>query len=87
VGRIKGAKPPQRMHAAGFRKASDPGKRSPSSLSPLPPQWVYDGQHWCGRVEVTDNLFVAIDVDEKVIGRFETLRQATRALPTPGGAP
>jgi hypothetical protein len=86
VGRIKGAKPPQRRHAAGFRKASDPGKRSPSSLSPLPPQWVYDGQHWCGRVEVINGAFVAVDINDIVVGKFETLLQATRALPA-GGAP
>jgi hypothetical protein len=86
VGRIKGAGPPQRVYAAGSQKDSDSGKRSPSSLTPLPTQWVYDGRDLCGRVEVTDNLFIAIDVDEKVIGRFKTLRQTTRALPA-GGAP
>jgi hypothetical protein len=75
------------MHAAGFQKASiDSGKRPPSSLPPLPVQWVYDGQHWCGRVEVIDNVFVAIDADDTVIGKFGTLRQATRALPAAGGA-
>jgi hypothetical protein len=85
VGGVKGAEPPQRADAAGPQKKSDFGKRSPSSLPPLPTQWVYDGQHFCGRVEVIDGTFVAVDVDEKIIGRFKTLRQATRALPA-GGA-
>jgi hypothetical protein len=86
VGRIKGAGPPQRVDAAGPQKKSDFGKRLPSSLPPLSTQWVYDGRDLCGRVEVTDSLFVAIDVDDRLIGRFKTLRQATRALPA-GGAP
>jgi hypothetical protein len=81
----KGVERPQRSDTAGSRKDSDSGKRSPSSLTPLPTQWVYDGQHFCGRVEVIDGTFVAVDVDEKIIGRFKTLRQATRALPA-GGA-
>jgi hypothetical protein len=49
-------------------------------------QWVYDGRDLCGRVEVIDNVFVAIDADDTVIGKFGTLRQATRALPAAGGA-
>jgi hypothetical protein len=77
---------PQRACAAGPEKVGDSGSSPSIASPPLPTQWVYDGQYWCGRVEVTGDLFVAIDVDDRVIGRFKTLRQATRALPA-GGAP
>jgi hypothetical protein len=83
VNPAKGAKPPQRADAAAFQRARDPGT-SPFSLPPLPTQWIYDGQHFCGRVELTDDLFVAFDADERVIGKFKMLRQATRALPARG---
>jgi hypothetical protein len=68
------------------QKQSDTG-RSPSSPPPLPTQWVYDGRDLCGRVEFINNIFVAIDVDDIVVGRFKMLRQATRALPTAGSSP
>jgi hypothetical protein len=90
VGHVKGAKPPQRADAAGFQKKTsiDSGKRSAFSPQSLPRQvlWTYDGCDLCGRVEVINGVFVAIDIDETIIGRFETLLQATRALPA-GAAP
>jgi hypothetical protein len=83
---VEGKEHPPRGDAAGFQKQGSLGKCPPLSLSHPSTQWVYDGRDLCGRVEVTDSLFIAIDVDERVIGRFNTLRQATRALPA-GGVP
>jgi hypothetical protein len=86
VGTVKGAEPPQRADAAGLQKKGDAGKRSPSSLSHPPTQWVYDGRDLCGRVEVIEGTFVAVDHGDAIIGKFRTLREATRSFPA-GGAP
>jgi hypothetical protein len=80
------AKPATAATVNGLQRASDPGDRRPSSHASIPTQvlWTYDGCDLCGRVEVINNIFIAIDADEKIVGRFKTLRQATRALPARG---
>jgi hypothetical protein len=83
---VEGKERPPRGDAAGFQKQGSLGKCPPLSLSYPPTQWIYEGRDLCGCVEVTDSLFIAIDVDERVIGRFKALRQATRALPAAGDA-
>jgi hypothetical protein len=80
------AKPATAATVSGLQRARDLGKRQPSSHASIPTQvlWTYDGCDLCGRVEVINNIFIAIDADEKIVGRFKTLRQATRALPARG---
>jgi hypothetical protein len=41
---------------------------------------VYDGQVWCGCIAETSG-FVAYDADGVMIGKFQTLREASRAIP------
>jgi hypothetical protein len=42
---------------------------------------VYDGQTRVGAIRRRDGRFIAIDVRNRELGRFETLRGATRAIP------
>jgi hypothetical protein len=42
---------------------------------------VYDGQTRVGEIRRRDGRFIAIDVQNRELGRFETLRNAMRALP------
>jgi hypothetical protein len=47
---------------------------------------VTDGRNAVGIVEMIDGRYVAFDRDGTLIGRFQTLQHAVRALPY-GGAP
>ncbi len=64
------------------------GTSTPDSRSHINPQTFYvtDGRIPIGTVEVIGGSYVAVNADGQVIGRFGTLRLATRALPA-GRAP
>jgi hypothetical protein len=83
----KGASLLQRGYAAGTRKASAFGKRTPSSRPPSSNQYaVSDGRFAVGVVTVSARGFTAITTGGVVIGEFATLREAARVLPNGGGA-
>ena len=86
---INGAGPSHRARHGGRAKTKDAfGKRSPSSRSQVFPQSQYaitDGRTAVGTVEIIDGYYVAFDCHGSIIGRFQTLRHAVRALPY-GGA-
>jgi hypothetical protein len=42
---------------------------------------VYDRRTYLGAIRRRDSRFIAIDARNRVIGRFETLRNAIRAIP------
>jgi hypothetical protein len=42
---------------------------------------VYDGQTYIGAIRRRDGRFIAIDARNRELGRFETLRNAMRAIP------
>jgi hypothetical protein len=42
---------------------------------------VYDGQTRVGAIRRRDGRFVALDAQNRELGRFETLRGAMRAVP------
>jgi hypothetical protein len=55
---------------------------------------VYDGQTRVGEIRRRNGRFIAIDAQNRELGRFETLRNAMRAIPraaidsiNPGMAP
>jgi hypothetical protein len=42
---------------------------------------IYDGQIRVGAIRRRDGRFIAIDARNRELGRFETLRNAMRAIP------
>jgi len=82
----KGTGPPHRVDDGRARK--DKGKVTRSNRRPSKPEIfkgqsfaVNDGRHACGVVELTGGAFTAIDLNGRVVGKFGTLREASRAFP------
>jgi hypothetical protein len=47
---------------------------------------VTDGRHRCGSVEQSSGGFIAFDISGRIVGKFQTLNEAARSLPTAGSS-
>jgi hypothetical protein len=66
-------------HAVQAGKLENREAKSPKTACPV--LSVYDGQTRVGEIRRRDGRFIAIDAQNRELGRFETLRNAMRAIP------